>query len=156
MIGGVALRPATDDDLPFLFDVYASTRAEELSVTGWDDVTKDAFLRQQFDAQHRSYHQAYPDGSFDVILVEDEAAGRLYVARLEREIRIVDIALLPPFRGRGIGTDLVLDVMAEAAGSGRTVRIHVERQNRARLLYERLGFHAISEDGVYELMEALS
>jgi ribosomal protein S18 acetylase RimI-like enzyme len=148
------LRPATEADLPFLLAVYASTRTAELAVTGWDDATKDAFLRQQFEAQHRHYQEHYRDTSFDVILAGGVPAGRLYVARWPQELRIVEVALLPAFRGQGIGSGLLRELLEEGAQTGRRVSVHVEKQNPAKALYERLGFRVVADEGVYELMEA--
>jgi GNAT superfamily N-acetyltransferase len=134
--------------------VYASTRAEELAVVPWDEPTKQAFLAQQFEAQDVHYKRHYPDATFELIEVDGEPAGRLYVDRRKEEIRIIDIALLPPFRGRGIGAALLRKLIDEADANGRKLSIHVERENRARTLYERLGFAEVSDEGgVYVLME---
>ena len=75
------------------------------------------------------------------------------MSRWEREIRVVDVALVPEARGRGIGTALLRDLLAEGERTGRTVSIHVERFNRALRLYRRLGFREIEENGPYFLME---
>ena len=150
----VALRPIRDEDSDFLCSVYASTRAEELAPVPWTDDQKAAFLRHQFEAQHTHYERYYHGKEFDVILVDGEPAGRLYLARWENEIRLVDIALLPPYRGQGVGTRLVHDVMTEAAATGKTVGIHVEMNNPAMSLYERLGFQRQHDDGaMYCFME---
>jgi ribosomal protein S18 acetylase RimI-like enzyme len=150
----VRLRPARASDRALLFEVYASTRTEELAVVPWAEPTKQAFLEQQFEAQDVHYRRHYPDASFEVIEVDGEPAGRLYVDRWDEEIRIIDIALLPGFRGRGIGAALLQELIDEAAGAGKRVSIHVERENRARTLYERLGFTVVADDGgVYVLME---
>jgi ribosomal protein S18 acetylase RimI-like enzyme len=133
--------------------VYASTRAEELAVVPWDKNQKDAFLRAQFEAQDRWYRENYTGASFDVVLVDGERAGRLYLNRADSEIRIVDIALLPEHRGNGVGSALLRNLLAEADAAGKRVTIHVERQNRALGLYERLGFHQAGEQGVYLRME---
>jgi ribosomal protein S18 acetylase RimI-like enzyme len=89
---------------------------------------------------------------FAIIQHAGEAAGRLYLARWASEYRIVDIALLPAFRGRGLGTAILNVIIAEATGHGLPVSIHVERFNPALRLYERLGFEFVSEYGVYYLM----
>jgi ribosomal protein S18 acetylase RimI-like enzyme len=133
--------------------VYASTRAEELAVVPWDDVQKEAFLRQQFDAQDAWWHENYAEASFDVILVDGEPAGRLYVHRGPSEIRIVDIALLPEHRGSGVGTRLLDDLLAEGDAGAKNVTIHVERMNPALRLYERLGFALAEDKGVYLFLE---
>lgn len=140
-------------DAEFLFAVYASTRTEELAQVGWTDTQRESFLRMQFDAQRRCYEGDYPGAEFQIILVDGQPAGRLYVQRLEQEIRIMDLALLPEFRGRGIGTGLLRGILAEGSQIGQRVSIHVEIFNPARRLYERLGFRQVATHGVYLLLE---
>lgn len=150
----IALRPICDADLDFLCRVYSATRTEELAPVPWSDEQKAAFLRQQFEAQHAHYQRYYHDTRYDLILADDEPVGRLYVARWERELRIVDIALLPEWRGRGIGTRLLQGLLAEAAAVGKTVTIHVEMQSPALGLYQRLGFSRQHDDeALYCFME---
>ncbi len=149
----VRLRPVVPGDEPFLCAVYISTRMEELTVTGWSDAQKREFLEGQFAAQHQHYQTHYADAEFSVILDGEIEVGRLYVARWPAEIRIVDIALLPDYRSRGIGSTLLRDILAEAASAGIPARIHVEIFNPARRLYERLGFRVIEDKGVYLLLE---
>jgi ribosomal protein S18 acetylase RimI-like enzyme len=119
----------------------------------WDDAQREAFLRSQFDAQDVWWHEHYAEASFEVVLVDGEPAGRLYVHRGETEIRIVDIALLPEYRGDGIGTRLLHELLIEADAAGKSVTIHVERLNPALRLYERLGFSLAEDKGVYLFLE---
>jgi ribosomal protein S18 acetylase RimI-like enzyme len=147
------LRPAQGEDRDWLFSVYASTRAEELGGVPWTPEQKAAFLRQQFEAQDQYYREQYPGAAFFVIEASGATAGRLYVARWPREIRIMDIALLPAHRGQGLGTAILKDLLAEGDATGKTVSIHVERQNPALGLYERLGFELAVDRGVYLFLE---
>jgi ribosomal protein S18 acetylase RimI-like enzyme len=149
----IELRPAEPGDREFLLAVYASTRAEELSVVPWTNEEKAAFLRMQFEAQDAHYRTTHPDGRFDVIVRGATPIGRMYVANVAHEIRIIDIALLPEYRGQGVGSDLIARVLAEADAEGLPVTLHVEPWNPARRLYERFGFHTVSVGDVYELME---
>src|SRR2546430_7967304 len=145
----LSLRPITPEDTAFLARVYASSRAEELAQTGWSDEQKEIFCRRQFDAQSAYYAANYPGASFQLIERDGVPIGRLYVARWENEIRIVDITLLPEFRGGGIGTKLLRDLQEEARSAGKSLTIHVERFNPAQELYQRLGFQQIEDKGVY-------
>jgi GNAT superfamily N-acetyltransferase len=154
-VADVTLRPAQPGDAELLLSVYASTRAEELAVVPWDEAQKAAFLRAQFDAQDRWYREHYTGASFDVVLVDREPCGRLYVFRGEAEIRIVDVALLPERRGNGVGSKLLRDLLDEAEAAAKRVTIHVERLNPALQLYERLGFSVAEDKGVYLLLERL-
>ena len=149
----ITLRPIQDGDSEWLYAIYASTRTGELAQVGWDDTQKEAFLRMQFDAQRKFYESGYPGAEFQIILVADEPAGRLYVHRREKEIRIMDIALLPEFRGRGIGSALLNEVLSDGQLTARPVTIHVESFNPAQRLYERLGFKRVAGNGVYYLLE---
>lgn len=149
----ITLRPIVSDDRSFLLAVYASTRQLELAAVEWEAAQKAAFVAMQFEAQHAYYQEHYAGAAFDVILVDGQPAGRLYVAREADEIRIVDIALLPDFCNRGLGTTLLRGLQSEAAAAGKPLRIHVERFNPALRLYERLGFYPIADRGVYLFME---
>ena len=150
--GPVTLRPATPADREFLLRVYAESRADELAATDWDEEQKQAFCRSQFEAQDAYYRRHYPGCEFLVIERDGTPVGRLYRDRREDEIRVVDIALLGAARGRGIGGRLMQDILDEAAAAGIMVRIHVERTNPARRLYDRLGFRLAEEGEVYDLL----
>ncbi|MBK7871862.1 MAG: GNAT family N-acetyltransferase [Saprospiraceae bacterium] len=153
----IALRLITEADLPALYEIYASTRAEEMAlVPDWRDEDKAAFLTQQFIAQHQYYQEFYKNAEFQIIEYNNEPIGRLYIhwKYSAQEVRIVDIALLPGFRGKGIGTAIIEDTFKKAATLNKSVTIHVEFNNPALKLYEKLGFRKIGEfNSVYYLME---
>ena len=149
----VALRPERPGDERLLFDIYASTREEELALTNWDEPTRRAFLNQQFNAMRQGYRNMFPAGEFSIIELDGRPAGRIVIDRSATEIRVVDIALLPACRNRGVGTCLMRRVCAEASKTGRPVRLCVLKNNRAFNWYERLGFAKIGERGFYDELE---
>jgi ribosomal protein S18 acetylase RimI-like enzyme len=149
----VGFRPEQPRDEPFLLQLYFSTRADELKLVPWDDAQKETFLRSQFALQTHHYRKYYPDAAFLIVQLDDKPIGRLYLDRSEPYIHVIDIALLPEYRGAGIGGRLMQDVLSEAAAAGKTVQIHVERNNPALRLYERLRFRILEDKGIYLLME---
>jgi GNAT superfamily N-acetyltransferase len=149
---GIVYRPKTDADRPFLRYVYATTRADEMSLVQWTPEQKAEFLDMQFNAQWSHYEQYYPDCAFLVIERDGYPIGRIYIDRTPEEICLVDIALLPEVRGAGLGRQLVQEILDEAQSVGKRVTIHVEHFNPAMSLYRRLGFQKIDETGVYYLM----
>jgi ribosomal protein S18 acetylase RimI-like enzyme len=150
---GLSLRPVTIQDEEFLFRLYASTRQKEVSAWGWDAAQQHAFLRMQFVAQRRGYEADYAAAEHRLILADGEPIGRIFVHRTEREIRLVDIAVLPEFQSRGAGAAFIRNLIAESQASGRPLRLQVARGNRAIQLYQRLGFSKTGEDDVYFQME---
>ncbi len=145
---GVSLRPVVEADRDFLLALYGSTRADELSVVSWTLEERSGFVTMQFEAQDAAYRQTFPAGRFMVVLADGVAVGRLSVARLDGEVRIVDIALTAESRGRGIGTGLLAWVVADADRDDLPVTLHVEPSSRAVGLYGRLGFEVVEHRGI--------
>lgn len=152
----ITLRPVTADDEPFLFAVYAGTRRDEIMAWGWSAQQQDAFLRMQFNAQHQSYRMQYPSAAHQLILLNDESVGRLIVVRSKSDILLADIALLPEYRNRGIGSKLIRELLDEAAGKGLPVVLQVLKTNPAVNLYERLGFVKTGESELHFQMRRQS
>ncbi|TMC13682.1 MAG: GNAT family N-acetyltransferase [Chloroflexi bacterium] len=149
LTGRVELRAATPGDHEFLFQVYASTRADELAATGWAPAQVEVFLRMQSGAQESDYLFRFPGSSWQVVLVDGVRAGRLFVDRSRAAIRLVDIALLPEFRGVGVGTFLINHVLAKAAAAGLPVELQVLAWSPVRHHYLTLGFVETGSDSVY-------
>lgn len=150
------LRRYTDADIPFMKALYRSTREQELQYTPFTPAQADAFIEQQFRAQLSHYTSHYRCDRFDIVEVDAQPAGRLFVDHGPHDIRIVDITLAPPFRSQGLGEFLLGGVIAQAQRLALPVTIHVEHQNPARRLYERLGFRLKDASGqIYLLMERL-
>lgn len=152
--GRLALRRVTTEDDDFLLTVYASTRADELAQAPWGDEQKRQFLKWQFDLQRREYDARFADADYSVILVDGRPAGRIWIARDDQEIRLLDIAILPEFQNRGAGTLLLHRLIDESKRAGKALRHMVFVLNQdAQRFYERLGFVVIEDVGAYKHME---
>jgi len=152
--GTVELRPVSASDDEFLLSLYSSTREDELAQAEWAEGQKEMFLRWQFDLQRREYEARFPDAAYSVILVDQQPAGRIWVGTDDEQIRLLDIALLPDFQNRGVGTALLQRLKTEAANRGKALRHMVfVLNNNAERFYERLGFKLIEDFGAYKHME---
>jgi GNAT superfamily N-acetyltransferase len=148
------LRPVTSEDDQFLLSVYDSTRAEELAQAQWAPGQREAFLRWQFDMQRREYDARFPDAEYYLIVINSEPAGRIWIGQDQRQIRLLDIALLPQFQNRGAGTALLQWLIEKAKASEKRLRHMVFMLNSdAHRFYERLGFVVIEDLGAYKHME---
>ncbi|PYS86622.1 MAG: hypothetical protein DMF70_01970 [Acidobacteria bacterium] len=126
--GRMALRPVTDADEEFLLSIYAGSRADELAQAQWAAGQQEAFVKWQFD--------------------------RIWIGRDDRQIRLLDIAILPEFQNRGAGTMLLHRLIDESKRAGKALRHMVfVLNNDAHRFYERLGFVVIEEFGAYKHME---
>ena len=149
----VNFRPISQDDEPFLFQLYASTREEEFKLLPWNEQQKAAFLQMQFAAQQKYYQEQFQEANFWIIEQQNKSIGRLYLDYRSDEVRIIDIAILSEYRNQGIGSQILQDILVSATEKDLPVRISVEQYNPALNLYNRLGFKKIGDTGIYFLME---
>jgi GNAT superfamily N-acetyltransferase len=145
----------TPDDEDTLLKIYASTREEEMQqVTDWMPEQKEMFLRWQLEMQRRDYETRFPAADYQLILFKGKPAGRLWVARTPEQIRLLDIAILPEFQNRRIGTYLLHNLIRESEETGTPLRHMIYKLNTgARRFYERLGFRLVEDERMYLLME---
>lgn len=139
---GPTRRPERPGDTALLFAVFRAVQGEALA--GLDPALAAMLLHHQFAGQSASYRAAYPDGRFDVVEVDGRPVGRMVTDAAGAAFRLVDLALLPEWQGRGIGTRLVRAFQREAQAACMPLRLSVLGTNAgARRLYERLGFRAV-------------
>ncbi|MDO8878244.1 MAG: GNAT family N-acetyltransferase [Pseudolabrys sp.] len=150
---GYALRRETDDDLPFLMRLFASTRERELAPMPWSTEQKRDFLASQFEAQSRHYRTFIAGGDYLLVEHHGAGAGRLYLDMRRTSLHIVDIALMPDWRGKGLGTAILEALQDFGRMRGMAIGIFVEKFNPALRLYRRLGFAEIADHDVYLEME---
>jgi ribosomal protein S18 acetylase RimI-like enzyme len=138
--GMVSLRREREDDRDFRYRLFCDSRQPELAL-----LLPPAAYRQvmthQFHAQTVSYLAAFPQARFDIVELDGRPIGRIVVDRPGSKLHIVDQAIIPALRGRGIGTAIMRALMDEAAASGLPVRLTVASSNDPSMrLYLRLGF----------------
>lgn len=153
---GIRLRPETDGDVPFLRILYRSTRHDEMRRAGFDPVAMQLFLDSQFDLQRRHYRLHYAlGGAFSILVCRRtrEPVGRLYTHESPGDLRLVDISLLPGWRGRGLGAGLLTALQSLAAQRTGRLSLHVDPTNRAARLYTRVGFRVVDDSGMSWRME---
>ena len=142
----VALVPATPGDIEFRLRLYIDNRRAEVAAWGWDEARQNAFLIMQFNAKLGSYRMQFPSAAHSIISVDGCQAGQLITEHTAGFIDLVDIALLSEFQGRGVGRMLIESLQAHAADAGDSIKLSVDKTNeRAKMLYERLGFTVTGE-----------
>lgn len=131
----LATRPATGADEEFLRALFASSRPFDATALA----AVPRLLEMQYAARDRSYAAAHPSLCDEIVLVDNEPIGRMLSAPLTDGCHVVDVALVPSHRGRGIGTLLLERLLSEGP-----VTLEVAVGNPAQRLYERLGFTTVS------------
>lgn len=144
---GLKIRSCCDSDIPFLRRLYGTTRAAELSTTGWSGREKNTFLVQQFNAQHTDWQKRFPHACYLLLLKKKTPIGRLYLDIYGESVRIVDLSLLPEVQGQGIGSSILVTLIGESRQLTKPLELSVDPINvRAQLLYHSLGFVETSRD----------
>lgn len=140
------LTPVAPDDAPFLASLFRSGPvAARLALL--PEPLREQLLAHQEAGQLATWRARFGDAGDRVVRLGDERVGRLWTARLgDDELRVVDIALAPAHRGRGLGTALLEGVIADARREGRRVTLRVARDNPALRLYLRRGFAVVAEE----------
>lgn len=144
----ISLRPETAGDLDFLRDLYLSVRDDDPGFRDLPPAERTQLLEHQFGIQHRQYREHFPGAWFTLVLVDEKPGGRLYVTRQADGFRVIDLSLLPEFRGHGIGTQLMKNIQAEATRTQLPIRLQVVVDNPARRFYARLGFRETGQTDV--------
>lgn len=150
---GFHLRAETEADFPFLTDLYAEVRHDELAPLDWPVQAKRDFLDAQCRLQHDHYARHYDAAELLIVERHARAVGRVYVHASAKEIRLMDIALLGSARGHGFA-DTILRTLQEQCvrRGGVELTLHVEPTNPACELYWRLGFRRVEQRGVYDFL----
>ncbi|MDQ3262851.1 MAG: GNAT family N-acetyltransferase [Myxococcota bacterium] len=146
------LRAPLPEDAALLLTLYAHTREEELSAWGWPAPQRLAFVQMQHRVREASYRASRPHVEDRVVCVEGMAVGRLLIDRSGDALQLVDVALLPGHRGRGLGMQLIAGLCAEADREGRAITLEVLEHNPAARLYLRLGFQVRARQPPYLAM----
>jgi ribosomal protein S18 acetylase RimI-like enzyme len=150
----ITLRPATAEDENFLFDLYCAVRGAEFALLPLPSEQKQQLIRMQYQAQQSAYQTQFPQSGYEVVMRGEQPVGRVWIARLQNELHLVDIAVMPDAGNTGIGTFLVRQLQEEARGAGKPIRSTVFRFNPGSLrFHQRLGFVVISEDEMQFQME---
>lgn len=147
MTSSLQLRPLTAADSDAVDALYASTRVGEMAHFPLPPAQRAAFLRMQSRAQQAHHARHYPGATLDAVMLDGQMVGRLCVWRRPGEIRLMDISLLPDFRGAGLGTRLLEALIDEAARTSSRLTLHADSGSRARAWYLRLGFEEGQDDG---------
>jgi ribosomal protein S18 acetylase RimI-like enzyme len=142
----ITLRRVAADDETFLLKLFGSTR-EEFKILASAEL--EALVRMQFTLRQQQYRNGYPNAEDQLIIRDGQPVGRIFINEGEEELTLVDIALLPEYRNRGIGNFLLDQLLTRATSAKKTVRLQVFNSNPARRLYERLGFAEIGRDSMY-------
>lgn len=143
--GLVHLRPERDEDRDFRYRLFCDSRQPEFALLLPPPVYQQ-LMAHQFHAQTVSYRNDFPRARFDIIELGGEPIGRIVVDRPGTMVYIVDQAVTPALRGRGIGTAMMRALMVEAQAAGLPLRLKVAQGEEAALrLYLRLGFVPIEQ-----------
>ncbi len=138
----ISFRPATADDFNYLWNLHREALRETVaSVYGWEDAWQLNYFKERFDPKTRQ-----------IILYDGQPAGCLGLEWQEYALYIAYIAISDAYRGQGLGTAILKDILRRGSAAGLPVTLGVLRGNPAKRLYERLGFVVTDEEKTRTMM----
>jgi ribosomal protein S18 acetylase RimI-like enzyme len=149
----LTLRPTRTDDQEFLYRLFSLVYSEKLQLVPLSAEEKKTLVELMYQGFTRHYDSLAPASDDRLVLLNNESIGRMILLQTREEIRLADLAILPQYRGIGIGSALISQLQTESLMSKRPVHLQVGRFDRALRLYQRLGFYKIDTIGPYLHLE---
>lgn len=143
----LTFRPIIQDDHEFLFRIYVSRCANSHNSAMRTNLADDSALRQRFHTDLAFLREHYDEASFDLILLDEQPIGHLYVERWDDEVRIIDVALAGEYRNRGIGSRLLRELLDEGWRYDKRVTLPLAKEHPALQFCRRLGFEPVKDEG---------
>jgi len=152
-VNNLSMCPVKAKHTEFLFKVFTQSRPDLALIDAVNDEEKATIIYQQFKMEEQQFIEMYPEGEFNIVMLNNLPIGRLYIHNGEKTDRILQIGLVEKYRSMGIGKKLVTRVTENALKKGKTVSLQVAWFNQgAYKFYEKLGFKVVENKGVsYEM-----
>jgi ribosomal protein S18 acetylase RimI-like enzyme len=137
----VVLRRESPLDREAVDALVTADVAAQFAASGVDPTVIASLLRMQAAARRTQYADAHPDAVAEVIDVAGRTVGVVLTADLPEATRIVDLAIAPDHRRRGIARAVVAQLCRAADARSRVLTLQVWTDNAAAIgLYESAGF----------------
>ncbi len=138
-----SLRPATARDRDLLARPHERCYREVVVAQfgQWDATLQRGFFERKWDPAR-----------YQIVSWQDGNVGAVAVQKNPDHVFLSEVLIDPAYQNRGLGSEIVRQVAAEASSQGLPVRLQVLHQNRARRLYERLGFVPTGRTDTHILM----
>ena len=134
-----SLRSAIASDFEFIWQLRVITLKEAISQSyGWDEPTQRSYAAESLAG--------------NIVLVEGNRVGVITISDWKNQLHLTFIALLPRYRGRGLGSQLIEYAQNKAKIEHKPLSLQVLRNNSARLFYEKHGFEVCDRNGAEKLL----
>lgn len=142
------------DDEPFIRQLMIETLTEHLAAWSWPEEVRERLLDAQYRIRRQGFRASAAECPGTIVLIDEEPIAWYVAADFDDEIRLVNLVVRNAHRGKGIGSEILQQLLGDSDRSGRTLRLSVAMNNqRASELYARLGFRRTGSDGVHYFME---
>jgi ribosomal protein S18 acetylase RimI-like enzyme len=144
----ILLQERTENDSEFFMELFGEIKSSELHLHSWPEQIKNQLITMQFHAYEQCIMAEFPNSVDYLIVYQSEKAGRLQLNKNKDGIRLINISLLADYRNKGIGAEIINNIVTEANQKGIPVILEVDKINPAQNLYYRLGFKVIQQDEI--------
>lgn len=129
----IKFRAIEASDYDFLWLLHKAALKKYVTATwGWNEDWQREYFAKEFNTENGK-----------IIVFENQDVGFLWYRVNQSENSLVSIKLLPEFQNKGIGTEIIKELIEN---SDKSITLQVLKINPARCLYERMGFMVSSEN----------
>jgi len=130
------IRKYKAQDYEFIYNAkkIAYKNYVELNYGKWDEEVQ----RQMFEKFITQYAK-----DINIIVINNQNAGFYHYGELPNKIELGNICILPNFQGKGIGTEIIKNILNN--NIDKNIYLRVFKQNPAIMLYKRLGFENLEQ-----------
>ena len=138
------LRQAVETDLePMMRIGHEGIRPYVEQLFGWDQADQERRFRESFDVT-----------TISIVRVDGQDIGYLDIEDSDDHVFLAGIYLDKDYRRRGVGSELIVDLLKSCQSRSKPLGLRVLRTNPAQRLYKRLGFRTIGETETHIYMES--
>jgi len=132
----IELRPVRAEDYRFAWRLYAEgIRPYAAAYMAWVDAEQEA-----------RFESRYKPGSTWVIRRDGTDVGWMELHEIDEELRLNQLYVAAAQQRKGIGSQVMRQVLAKSRETGKPIALNVLKNNPARRLYERFGFTVVGEN----------
>ncbi|MBL7129034.1 MAG: GNAT family N-acetyltransferase [Ignavibacteria bacterium] len=137
------IRDAIQNDFEAAYNIKKDALQSYVDKTwGWNEEFQRKYHEKHFDTKN-----------LQIIEVQKKPVGSLEILDKDDHLLISGLYIIQKFQSKNIGSTIIRNIIEDSKSKKRTIKLNVLKANeRAKQLYESLGFETYMVDNIYYKM----